>query len=323
MGNNYIYHSHRHAPGLFWPIVLIGAGVILLLSNMGLLAVDAWSMLWRLWPVLLVVIGLDVLFGRRGVWGSIISALLGLLVIAGVIALLFAAQNNPALFGMQTAPIIFNTDLQQRNEHIAYPLDQVRSANVQIDFHGGNASVYALGDSPNLLEGDVTYRGNLVNSITRSSDRAQVRLQNSFPGLNWSIFNDAVPANWKLGLNPGTEYDLNFNTGSGSYQMDLTKLNLRSLSIDGGSGSMTVDLPSGGKYNFDLHIGSGSATIRVPEGVAARVQYHVDSGSVSASNLREVSRNPHDGVYESATYAQGGPYVSMTVDIGSGSIDIH
>jgi len=37
-------------PSLFWPLVLIGAGVALLLSNLGYLPWQWWNVLWRLWP---------------------------------------------------------------------------------------------------------------------------------------------------------------------------------------------------------------------------------------------------------------------------------
>ncbi len=121
MGQNYVYNSPRRSPGLFWPIIFIGGGVILLLSNLGYLVVNSWAMLWQLWPVLLIVIGLDVMFGRRGLWGSVISAFLALIVIAGVVALLFAAQSNPGILGAQS-PILFNTDVSQHTEHITTPL---------------------------------------------------------------------------------------------------------------------------------------------------------------------------------------------------------
>ena len=45
---------------IFWPIFLIAIGVLFLLGNLGLLSFNPWE-LWRLWPLILVVIGLDVL----------------------------------------------------------------------------------------------------------------------------------------------------------------------------------------------------------------------------------------------------------------------
>jgi hypothetical protein len=321
MGKNYVYDSSRRSPGVFWPIIFIGGGVILLLSNLGLLAVNSWALLWQLWPALLIVIGLDVMFGRRGLWGSVISAVLALAVIAAVVALLFVVQANPGILKAQ-APIIFNTDMSQRNEHIASPLGGVETADVRVDFHGGNANVYALQNSANLIEGDVTYYGSLVKSISASNGHAQVSLENNLLGLSWPFFNGSGSTNWKLGLHPDVQYDLNLNAGSGSYQMDLTKLNLHSLTIGEGSGTMSIDLPETGKYTFALEIGSGTASIRIPTGVAAHVVYHVGSGAVNAPNLRQVSRDGRNGVYETLNYSQSGSYVLVNVEVGSGNLDL-
>ena len=73
---------------------------------------------------------------------------------------------------------------------------------------------------------------------------------------------------------------------------------------------------------FPGWLGSGSATVRVPEGVPARVGYHIGSGSFNAPNLRQISRDRRNGVYESANFSQSGSYVIMTVDIGSGNVNI-
>jgi hypothetical protein len=61
----------RRVGPIFWPILLIAIGVLFLLSNMGMLPFSPWQ-LWKLWPLILVVIGLDILLqawlgrGRAG-----------------------------------------------------------------------------------------------------------------------------------------------------------------------------------------------------------------------------------------------------------------
>ena len=55
----------RDRPGLFWPLVIIGAGALLLLDNLGWLPAGWWAALRQLWPVLIILLGLDMLLGRR------------------------------------------------------------------------------------------------------------------------------------------------------------------------------------------------------------------------------------------------------------------
>jgi len=316
MNQNRTDQSPRHVRGLFWPILLIGVGVVLLLSNLGVLPKDPWLLLWRLWPVILIAIGLDVLLGRRGMWGGLVSAGLAILVVAGVVAFLFFAQNNPAWLG--TSPFFGETAL--RTEHVAQPLGQIRNADVAIHFPGGDGYLGALGDSSNLIEGDVSYYGNLINSVSSSGDNARVELSSESGGI--SPFFDFGRQKWNLSLNPGVTYDLRLEQGSGSNTYDLSKLALRSLSLDMGSGHGEVNLPSAGQYAFKIDVGSGSLNVRTPEGFSVRVQCHIGSGSLGAPNLRQVSGGPRDGVYESANFSQTGSYVVINLQMGSGSVTI-
>src|SRR5438105_848230 len=51
----------RRGAGVVLPVLLIGLGVIFLLQNLGVLNREAWRSLFQLWPLLLVVIGLDLM----------------------------------------------------------------------------------------------------------------------------------------------------------------------------------------------------------------------------------------------------------------------
>ncbi len=77
---------------LFWPVILVGVGVIWLLSNLGYVTPANLSEIWRLWPLLLIAAGLDMLLGRRL---PLASALIGLLVLGLVGAFLFADIRIP------------------------------------------------------------------------------------------------------------------------------------------------------------------------------------------------------------------------------------
>ena len=48
---------------LFWPIILIGVGAILLLSNLGYIHGSPWTTIFQLWPVLLIAIWVEILVG--------------------------------------------------------------------------------------------------------------------------------------------------------------------------------------------------------------------------------------------------------------------
>ena len=316
------HYSMRHSPGLFWPIVLIGVGVIWLLGNLGVLTVNPLSMLWRLWPVLLIVIGIDILLRRSGILGAVVSALLGLLVVGGVVAFLLLAQNNPAWLANNPAWFgtpIFSGNGDLRTAHLADPVNEAHRADVTIGFPGGDGAISASSASGNLLEGDVSYYGNLTHTVSRNNDTAVVELR-SESGAPWFLFGNQQK--WDLRMNPSVEYALQLDVGSGSCNFDLSQLTLSSLGLDHGSGSTRLDLPKSGQYRFTLDMGSGSVDVHVPAGLPTRVEFQVGSGSLNVPKLQRVSGDSRNGAYESSGFSQTGAYVIINVDLGSGSVTI-
>ena len=58
-------NEKRRYRSLFWPMVLIGVGVVWLLGNIGVIRPASLGVLVSFWPLILIFIGLDILFGRR------------------------------------------------------------------------------------------------------------------------------------------------------------------------------------------------------------------------------------------------------------------
>ena len=60
-------NKYRYQRSYFGPILLITIGVLFLGSNLGLIPGSEWGAIWKLWPLLLIIAGLDDLFRRKGV----------------------------------------------------------------------------------------------------------------------------------------------------------------------------------------------------------------------------------------------------------------
>ena len=73
----------RQQHSIFWPIVLIAAGIIFLLSNIGVLSSGVGELLGTYWPLIFVAAGLDGIFKREGWVGSIILIGLGTVLVLG------------------------------------------------------------------------------------------------------------------------------------------------------------------------------------------------------------------------------------------------
>lgn len=316
---------------LFWPVILIGVGIIWLLGNFNIIPAANISMLLNLWPVILIVIGLDILFARRSpLAGAVIAALAIILVIAVLAA-------GPAL-GLPAGPT-----LQSRT--INEPIGGAQSAEISLDLSSIPTRVGSSQDRANLFEGQIDYYGALDYNSTGNPNR-RISLSHHYSGnvLTWDMF---ANAQWKIGLSPDVPINLIVDGGSGSSQFDLSGLNLTAFELDqgsgsftlslpasaqsytarikGGSGSLRLDLPGSGNLTVRLNGASGSLNLNVPSGTAVRLEVVNDgSGSVNVPSwLNRVSGSGKQGTWESSNYNQAAnKLVILCDDLGSGSFNL-
>lgn len=309
----------QHRPrSVFWPIILIGAGVLLLLSNMGLFPATGWAVLWQFWPLALVALGIDVLISRRTVGGAVASGILLLLLLGFAIGVAFFAEQIPALVEL-TKPAIL------QHEHVESPVAGLESATVTIDWTSAPGYLSALKDSSNLIEADVAYRGELAFNVTKDGDHADVLLDSYLQGISYGTldFNDRE-AEWDVKLSPDVALDLWLDTSSGSTNLNLTGLDITHLSLDSGSGSVRLTLPAASSFEGVIDSGSGSVTIVLPENVGMRVRLESGSGSFRPDDRFELisGEENDDGIWETKNFATADDKLTLDIDQGSGSIRI-
>jgi hypothetical protein len=320
--NTYVESHERRSVSLFWPIVLIGAGIVLLLGNAGRLTQDPLELLVQYWPVIFILIGVDVLFSRTGWIGAVVSGLLGVVVVAGAIAYLTAPGNTFVMLSWQRLfdGRLFDSALL-RTEQITQPLDGVRSASVELRFPAGKGQITATSASSNLVEGDARYYGNLINEVAREGDTATVKLLGGSALFGWFNFGANQPR-WNLRLNPRVRYDLDITTGSGEYDFDLSEFEVRSVALNQGSGETTMQLPEGGQYHVALVVNSGNVRVNVPRGTPVRVHYQLHSGSLNVGDTRRINGSGMAGTYESPDFTSDGASITFDVEISSGDVAI-
>lgn len=303
-------------PSLIWPILLIGAGVVFLLANLDLLPSNAWMLIARLWPVVLVLLGLEILIGRRSTIGMILSGFLSLAIVGGLIVLLLSAPNIPAL-NQLTSP----WELQR--ESIQAPLEDVERAIVSFDWKRGAYSLDALSpNSPDIISGYVEYFGTLRFDARTYGSRGDINLDSHFPfGMEFSFVYRET--NWDISLHPNVLYDLTLNSGSGVYEFDLGELRFRRLKLDSSSGSVQLTLPPG-DYTAEIDGGSGRLNLMLPE--AAAVQVIIDSGSGRfdpGSSLQLIRGDRDgDGTWETPNFSGSTQHITLEIDQSSGQISI-
>jgi hypothetical protein len=252
---------------LFWPILLIGVGAFWLLGNLGLLPDINFRFFLRLWPIALIAVGLDILFGKRS---PALGALIGLGVVGLVIALALFAPD----LGIELSAELKRLELSE-------PLGGANEARVVLDLERYPTTVGSDVGANSLFEAtldtftDVNFsvRGESLKTVTVDP------VTDAGFDFNWL---DEIGSNarWEISLSPELPIDLSIDVGSGSANLNLGGLDLSALVIDGGSGSTDVTLPaSSTAYDVNIDGGSGRFDVIVREGTKLAASVNVGSGS--------------------------------------------
>ncbi len=316
----HIQEPRRPRPrrSLFWPIALITFGALLLLSNMGLIPSTGWAILWRFWPVALIALGIDVLIGRRSVAGAIASGVLLLALVGMAIGIAVFAEQIPFLVELARPATL-------KTEHINYPLDGIERASVSIDWTNAPGYLSALDDSPNLLEADVAYRGEMAFEVQRSGSEADVTLDTYLQGIPYGNLNfDDSDIRWDVRLSPDVTLDLRLDASTGSASFDLSGLRLSHLRIDGSSGAIDLTLPSTSSFHGDIDSGSGALLLRATPDVGLRIVLDAGSGRFDpGERLVLISGEPDDdGTWETPGFDRADSRITLNIDQGSGAIRV-
>lgn len=292
---------------LFGPMVLIGLGIMLLLSNLDVLDLNFWQLLFRFWPVFLIGAGLDILLGRRANGGFLIVLLVVLGLIFGAIWLGYVQTTTP--FGVV------------HGERVSQLLDGASRADITIATSVSRMKLEAGTDLDGaLLDGDVALHPNeeLERSFSVESGTALYRLESSSRSLILPSFGRSNDGLWDLQLNRLTPTNLAVSTGIGSAVLDLQRLNLTGLQVDAGVGKVEITLPLAGTFEGEINGGVGGITIKVPESMAVRIEASTGIGSINVD-----SRLIEEGnVYQSPAYDTAANRINLTVSGGIGAIDV-
>jgi hypothetical protein len=322
----------------FWPILLVGVGIVWLLSNLGIIQPVSLGSLFKLWPVILIVLGLDILFGRRYPWAG---AAVGLLAVFGVVAFLVA---GPKLG-------LISTSVTTKTETFSTPVEGVKSVEYDFDTSSSPVEIGVLeGNSTDLILADITYRDEMRFDVSGTTDKS-VSMSEYSDSTDWFFWNFSFYATkWDITLAPDVPTDLMLNGGSGSIEMDLSGIELNSLrtdfgsgsseiilpeteetytaEIESGSGSVRVDLPANTSLTLTIDSGSGSTTVSIPADAAVRIEVMDDgSGSLDLPNGLKKSSDSNlfsIGSWETPNYETAGNQILIQIlGQGSGSISIH
>jgi hypothetical protein len=288
--------------GMFWPLVLIGIGIIALLANYGLIQSVSVLSILALWPVLLILLGIDIAFARR--WP--LPTLAAEVVIIG--AALFLAAARPAALSFGT--FTFNSC---PNPTLSSSVARGTLDRLTLRVDAGGSRFRIVGGSANAVEVSSDQQELCVSDRTTGS-AGDVRIsQGGRVQLGGSSEIVAKVAN-------DLPLSLTVNAGAGEFLVDLHDVKTKDARLSIGASNTTIVLPHPtGDVAIRLDGGASSVVIEIPVDVEARVIVTGGLISTSSTNPRATKSG---NITETPGYGTAKDRVTVSITGGVSSISI-
>ncbi|MBA7560399.1 hypothetical protein ES695_19170 [Candidatus Atribacteria bacterium 1244-E10-H5-B2] len=318
-------------------------GTILLSNTLEILDWTVWSNLFKLWPLLVISLGLSLIFR-----GKSLSFLGPLIIFLGIIAGVGASYVGISFEGemvrevkilsreivievekipetetaletevtpeIETAPET-ETTLETEVALETKEYSEIERASIELNLDVGKL---ALGEStPLLYECISQYRYQEFEPFEKysSTEKETNILIYHSPVIKRRISNN-IRNHWQLKLNNQIIYNLSVKTGAIDIDCNLSDFKIEKLYIESGASNINLVLP---QYDSKIIIDTGLSNIDIdiPKNVGATV--NIDSG-IAIKDLDDfIKRN---GTYISHNYNESEFKTEIEIDCGVSNIDI-
>ena len=306
---------------LNWGTFFIVLGAVPLAYHQGVVSSSVLGDAWRLWPLILVGIGLGFVLSRTPaffVGGTIVAVCFGL-VFGSVLAI------GPNL----------GCGYERHN-----PLTVSQSgtfggaASVNLDLQCGSATVTTSSDG--RWHVDATNSGGKATKVDSTSSELVVSSAQTggwqFPAGGNDDWRIALPAGSQIDLTATMDMgDAHFSLGSasvssasftlnlGSFHADLTGATVGRLKVSTNLGSASVTLDGSSDLSADLRTNLGSLEVCVPSGLGVRV---AASDSLASSDFAGTGMVRVGGTWQTPGYDTATHKANLTVETSLGSLKL-
>lgn len=292
----------------------IAFGLILLGQMLGYLAWDVWLNILRLWPLLLVALGLEI--AGKGLKNEWVRALGNVVVIGGLAygALVMTGTGGwpiTVIPAGESEPFEFSTAADTR----------VTEGSARVEGGVGRLTLQAGSD---LVAADGRSPFEPVYQVDAGGRSAEVEI-----GLGSHSWGPA-DSNTELDVTLSRDvlWDLGVSAGVTDYDLDLSGLMLSTLVLDAGvsDGTVTLGASDAGEANeaipVEIESGVSALRIRVPEGDDVRVTIQEGLTGVTMRGAWDRSGESGTKVYESDGFSEAGAFWDIEIQAGIGGITV-
>jgi hypothetical protein len=295
--------------GLLFPLALIVIGGLVLLANLGVLSSQALQRLADLWPLLLVIIGLQLILNHTLPKPQ--ATVIGLAATAVIVvaAVVYAALAPSTAFGTQ------HVSSSERIGGLSAGILELNYSAASVSIRAG-----ALGD--NLYQAGIDYPAGEnppAVSVDQQTGTVAINDNSNFGGFH---FFGSNKRRLSMTLTTHVPWTIRLSSGATDLKLDARELQLTNLQITGGASSVDGRLGTAkGTVGVNITGGASSISLQIPSGSQWSVSV---SGGVSSVTVNgQSSGGIGDFTKQSSGYSGATDRFDIRVSGGVSHLDLH
>ncbi|NLJ90740.1 MAG: hypothetical protein GX323_07550 [Clostridiales bacterium] len=281
----------------FGGLFLIVIGLLLLLFNLGYINFNVFTSFFDLWPLLLIAIGINIIFKNNRIVSYITWGLFFVIIIAYGI---FTQDNSNTMIGFNSVAVEKFSETKYGNLNLGI----------------GASKIIMDSTDKDLISADL--RGRPLDFNERYKNNNEIAIID-FQSRKFNIRGqEKHKAVYDFYLNKDVIWDINFDLGAVSCEINLEDIPVKNIDLDSGASDLTFILGNKHDLNFEIDTGASNINIVIPKDVGLKID--IDS-ALSNSNIKDMNLIKRGDYYISQNYDNASIRINLDIDMGLGNIN--
>jgi len=304
---------------VFWPVILIALGLLILLSNLGFV-VSGWRILWNLWPLILVFWGIAVLPIK-----DLYKIIAVIVVLAFTVTFFNRLTEHTPWWNFHNnwrSHYDWSDDDNDNNtgnyseQDLSVARDTITKRGV-LDLDAAAGSFTIEGVTSDFMSFKKT--GDIGNYSLTSKDTLGVKTINL--SLEKEHVRNSVHSNKvDIKLNDRPAWNMKFDIGAADMKLDLTNYMIDTISVDAGASSIKMKLGDKSQStHVALNAGASSIKVEVPEGVGCQIN---SESFLISRNFKGFDKKA-DRMYQTSNFSSSKKKIYITIETAVSSIEVN
>jgi hypothetical protein len=313
---------------IIWGLILIFIGGVFLLENFNVIDFY-WSSLLRFWPLILIVVGVNMLFSRSDfAAGPYFSVVITILVLSfiGYMGVMRPGNTHWLSYNFKFDRNFNYNDGnsgnagRKRNSRMLAESwgSQVKEANLSIR---GGAAAFSIKDTTSELIDAAVQSSGADYTITRHNTNdtlESVDLNLNSKNRKFHL-NDIDGSSAAIRLNARPRWNIDVNVGAGESTFDLTPFNVKRLSFKGGAAAFKAKLGVPESVtNVSVNTGVSKVELAIPASAGCKIS--VKSG-LSSRDFPGFEKHS-DGSFTTDNYAGNAKKIIVNLKGGLSDFEV-